>query len=582
MKNNIKAEIVAHSKRAGSGEEIITYKLTFPRIILSELNTYKMIEKNTSSCLSGSCDILCYRDNSFKTMTIKELHSLYVGGLSENFKIVSFNEDSGFVTQNIGKVFHSGVKPVYRIVFEGGVYLDCTEDHRLFMRGESENKYVTLKDFNIKREGDDISINSKLINARFFSIDLTEIYSKYKNLQVDEELSDNNIFTYSGFGSIPHVEFDLYETLSIKEIEYLGEMETYDIEVDGEYHNFIANGIVVHNSRAIPFEKMVEVVENKPFIPLVWMREHKGMQGTEYLTDPKHIEEKTNTWLAARDMAIDISRELVHDIVRVTYDDSEGYNAISNIEIPNTSLSKNYGNRLLEPWMWVTQLCTGSRESFEHLFNQRCPIYEVSYYITDPVEEDKKIQRTLGGCSKKDIINHIKENNLDTDVLSWDDIEWLKHNRGQAEIHFMDLAEKMYDALNESEPVIMKEDEWHIPFSDRPEFTPEMSLKDKIMLSCAMTARVSFTTIADNEILTLEKAKSIYTKCVQSGHNSVVSHCAKCMTDKEYRNWIKGEIEREDYIVMVPQETHGYCKNIRGFIPLRQYVEDGVELSKFK
>ena len=561
MKNNIKAEIVAHSKRAGSGEEIITYKLTFPRIILSELNTYKMIEKNTSSCLSGSCDILCYRDNSFKTMTIKELHSLYESDLYKEIKIVSFNEDSGFVTQNIGKVFHSGAKPVYRIVFEGGVYLDCTEDHRLFMRGDSENKYVTLKDFNIKREGDDISINSKLINARFFSIDLTEIYSKFKNLQVDEELSDNNIFTYSCFGNIPHVEFDLYETLSIKEIEYLGEMETYDIEVDGEYHNFIANGIVVHNSRAIPFEKMVEVVKEDPFVPLAWMREHKGMQGTEYLTDPKHIEEKTNTWLAARDMAIDISRELVHDIVRVTYDDSEGYNAISNIEIPNTSLSKNYGNRLLEPWMWVTQLCTGTRESFEHLFNQRSPIYNVE---------------GLKFTSKKEAIElypHLKD---------MTDLDWLQCNSGQAEIHFMDLAEKMYDALNESSPVIMKEDEWHIPFSDRPEFTPDLSLKDKIMLSCAMTARVSFTTIADNEILTLEKAKRIYDKCVEQGHFSVVSHCAKCMTDVEYRSWIKGEIEREDYIVAIPQETHGYCKNIRGFIPLRQYVEEGVELSKFK
>ena len=54
MKNNIKAEIVAHSKRVETGEEIITYKLTFPRIILSESNTYKQIEKNTSSCLIGS------------------------------------------------------------------------------------------------------------------------------------------------------------------------------------------------------------------------------------------------------------------------------------------------------------------------------------------------------------------------------------------------------------------------------------------------------------------------------------------------------------------------------------------------
>ena len=587
MKNNIKAEIVAHSKRAVSGEEIITYKLTFPRIILSEINTYKMIEKNTSSCLSGSCDILYYRDSSFKTMTIKELHSLYVSDLCKGFKIVSFNEDSGFVTQNIGKVFHSGVKPVYRIVFEGGVYLDCTEDHRLFMRGDSENKYVTLKDFNIKREGDDIYINSKLINAKFFSIDLTEIYSKYKNLQVDEELSDNNIFTYSGFGSIPHVEFDLYETLSIKEIEYLGEMETYDIEVDGEYHNFIANGIVVHNSRAIPFEKMVEVIETEPFIPLAWMREHKGMQGTEYLTDPKHIEEKTNTWLAARDMAIDISRDLVHDIVRVINDDSEGYNAISNIEIPNTSLSKNYGNRLLEPFMWVTQLCTGTRESFEHLFNQRCPIYEVPYYITDPVEEDKKIQRTLGGCSKKDIINHIKENNLDTDVLSWDDIEWLKHNRGQAEIHFMDLAEKMYDALNESTPDILKEGDWHIPFQEEIwKGKRAETLEDFIKMSVCLTAKISYTKIGDENTITVEKAREMYERLKNSGHWSCFGHIARCMTGGERNTWIKGELNQVEFdsrtFLKAPEEAKGFSKNLRGFIPLRQYVDDGVELSKFK
>ena len=562
MKNNIKAEIVAHSKRAETGEELITYKLTFPRIILSEVNTYKMIEKNTSSCLSGSCDILCYRDNSFKTMTIKELHSQYESDLYKEIKIVSFNEDSGFITQNIGKVFHSGVKPVYRIVFEGGVYLDCTEDHRLFMRGESENKYVTLKDFNIQREGDDISINSKLINARFFSIDLTEIYSNYKNLQVDEELSDNNIFTYSGFGSIPHVEFDLYETLSIKEIEYLGEIETYDIEVDGEYHNFIANGIVVHNSRAIPFEKMVEVVEKDPFIPLAWQLSHKGMQGTEYLTDPKHIEEKTNTWLAARDMAIDISRDLVNDIVKVIYDDSDGYNAISNIEIPNTSLSKNYGNRILEPWMWVTQLATGSRESFEHLFNQRCPIYNVE---------------GLKFTSKKEAIEsypHLKDMTY---------LDWLQCNSGQAEIHFMDLAEKMYDALNESKPDILKEGEWHIPFQEeiwngkRAE-----KIEDFIKMSVCLTAKTSYTKIGDENTITIEKAREMYERLKNSQHFSCFGHIAKCMTDKEYRTWIKGEIEREDYTVEIPQETHGYNKNLRGFLSLRQYVEDGVELSKFK
>ena len=32
------------------------------------------------------------------------------------------------------------------------------------------------------------------------------------------------------------------------------------------------------------------------------------------------------------------------------------------------------------------------------------------------------------------------------------ELDWLKLNTGQAEIHIMDLAEKIYDAVNESIP----------------------------------------------------------------------------------------------------------------------------------
>lgn len=286
MKNNIKAEIVAHSKRANTGEEIITYKLTFPRIILSEVNTYKMLEKNTSS------------------------------------------------------------------------------------------------------------------------------------------------------------------------------------------------------SRAIPFEKMVEVVEKEPFIPIAWMRSHKGMQGTEYITDPYVIELKRDIWLNARSRAIKSAKNLAsEELSYINYKrDESGVIVEEEPEyIENSTVSKQIANRLLEPWMWVTQLCTGTRESFEHLFEQRCPIYDISNEVLELAASDTETSFK----SKKDVIKRFPQ------LLKKDDLWWLQHNKGQAEIHFMDLAEKMYDALNESTPVIMNEGEWHIPFSDKPEFTPEMSLKDKIMLSCAMTARVS-------------------------------------------------------------------------------------------
>ena len=41
------------------------------------------------------------------------------------------------------------------------------------------------------------------------------------------------------------------------------------------------------SSRAIPFKKMVQQVLDKPFIPIAFQKDHKGMQGTKYLDSTK-------------------------------------------------------------------------------------------------------------------------------------------------------------------------------------------------------------------------------------------------------------------------------------------------------
>lgn len=203
------------------------------------------------------------------------------------------------------------------------------------------------------------------------------------------------------------------------------------------------------SSRAIKFEKMVEVVEKEPFIPIFWAKPHKGMQGNDYYTDPVIIECKIKRWLEARDAAVLASKNLDIDIIStkkyVCKDirdviEGDNYEIVSS-EFYNPT-SKQLKNRLLEPFMWVTQLVTGSRESFEHLFEQRCPIYKVE---------------NLEFFSKKDVIK------LFPSFKDRTELEWLQCNKGQAEIHFMDLAEKMYDALSESEPDILKGGDWHIP-----------------------------------------------------------------------------------------------------------------------
>ena len=63
------------------------------------------------------------------------------------------------------------------------------------------------------------------------------------------------------------------------------------------------------SSRAIPFAKMVKDIEEDPFIPIAWQRDHKGMQGTEYLNG-EEVERAELQWIQASKNAINSARML--------------------------------------------------------------------------------------------------------------------------------------------------------------------------------------------------------------------------------------------------------------------------------
>lgn len=107
------------------------------------------------------------------------------------------------------------------------------------------------------------------------------------------------------------------------------------------------------SSRAIPFEKMVKSVQENPFIPIAWQKDHKGMQGKEYLTDELSINFATSNWLTARDWAIKSASALNST--------DNGYEAVT----------KQLCNRLLEPFMWHTVIITSGKEGLENFFNLR-------------------------------------------------------------------------------------------------------------------------------------------------------------------------------------------------------------------
>lgn len=69
------------------------------------------------------------------------------------------------------------------------------------------------------------------------------------------------------------------------------------------------------------------------------------------------------------------------------------------------------------------------------------------------------------------------------------DLEWLQINKGQAEIHMMMLSEKIYDCIQESVPLQLKENQWHTPFEDKiNELYPNLTLEKKIKVSVRYVA----------------------------------------------------------------------------------------------
>jgi len=361
------------------------------------------------------------------------------------------------------------------------------------------------------------------------------------------------------------------------------------------------------SSRAIPFEKMLKMVVEDPFIPIAFQKDHKGMQGTEYLDPNKKI-----SWNEIFPIIIEaIKRNFYNketnelnpewgDILVIFnstvtplfipmerhggYTPIEWWLKVRDLVVSSALLmsimgvSKQLCNRLLEPFMWHTALLTATE--FDNFFELRCPKY------LDPSGESFK--------SKKDYRTSSKwscwEGNED-DVTGW-----LECDDSQAEIHIQALAEAMWDAMNESTPKELKAGEWHIPFGDKfdiqafeanegIEVPLEQILSLKLKISTARCARLSYMTF-DGEV-DYKKDIELHDRLLESRHMSPFEHCAVAMSDTEYELFVKGrgktyrsgewetyDSDKPDYQLHFKPEDKGWCNNFKGFIPYRYLIEN--------
>lgn len=251
------------------------------------------------------------------------------------------------------------------------------------------------------------------------------------------------------------------------------------------------------SSRAIPTNKLLQAVIDHPFVPEEVYKNQSGMQGSELL-DVADLLSFQAWWRKQGRITVGLVREQM-----------EKYN-----------IHKQTVNRLLEPWLWTTIVCSGT---------------EWSNFFA-----------------------------LRTDAA--------------AQPEFRTIARMMYDAYCESTPQLLHPGNWHLPFTDQYTdaeienymiengYDPDCPIGQwlgeiqvlKRQVSAGRCAAVSYDNLENNERQAIPEVLARYAKLMGGD----LKHSSPC--------------EHQGTPVEDPEHISG---NFRGWDQLRKYISNETILN---
>lgn len=310
-------------------------------------------------------------------------------------KIRQLNEYTNKIENtNITNVFYSGEKEVFEIIV-GNTRLVGSKDHKILTLDgwKTIEQLVPNKDFIIT------SKFGKLEQDLLDPIRLKKIDGKWKSTYLNQvrnqvlEIQQNQCYDCAcALANIKHelhhivpvlkdssLTFDVQNIAALcvechhkrhsvqgwqggtylyghpvllESVTSLGVQDTYDLSVAGQYENFIANGIVTHNSRnasssrAIPVDRILADIENDPATFVEWGLNQAGMQA--------HNVADEFTARAGQEVWLEMMRSVM-DGVRT---------------LQGMGFHKQIVNRALEPWSHISVVVTAT--DWDNFFGLRC------------------------------------------------------------------------------------------------------------------------------------------------------------------------------------------------------------------
>lgn len=420
-----------------NGDRLITVETKFWRPMLPEVNTHRVF------CLAGDA-ILSFEGYGLKVapsgltqMTIAEFVKRWKedSSILSKMRIRQVNETTMEVqTSTVADCIESGEKEVYVVRLESGRSVAGSKDHRVLTSGG----WKAIKDLVV---GEDECVYrpeaSRFSNTPFVS------RTKAK---------------------------ETAKTSPVASVELRNIEQTYDLTIDGEFPNFLANDIVVHNSRnsassrARPLIKKLSPISEVnilgtlqeaiecPVYPSYWLQEKPGMSGGDTLSEEDERRAR-KLFVDANKSVTGLIEEYLEEVKSKWGDNHREH-----------TLHKSAINRLIEPYLSHTAVITSTE--WANFFDQRI------------------------------------------------------HPDAQGEMY--DIAVAIRHAIDTSTPKKIGYGEFHLPYIRPSEV--KLSTSDKIRLSVARCARTSF--LNHNGTTSIKADLGLFDRLIQDKHYSPTEHIA--------------------------------------------------------
>lgn len=308
-------------------DNLYTFELEYPRFIHSEFMTHRCLTADTVLTFdlpSGSKGSKCkvyqmtlgdfwdkWENGSFPHATRGGGVCRYdMKGRLNKMRLRSVDEATMEVTHTtVADCWKVGVKPVYKIT-AGDFSVTCTADHLIL----TDSGWKELQDIAVGRD----------------KVYCNECHKISHSQQGWQGASQCNLMA-----------------VVVDSIEYVGEEEVFDISVSSDYHNFLANGITVHNcfsrnassSRAVPVERTIQNILNDPWVPSDVYKNCKGMQGKDIVNEDDY-DIFCEEWQDAAFKAIEVAHKMI-----------------------DNGFHKQHINRILEPFTKIKVIVTATEWS---------------------------------------------------------------------------------------------------------------------------------------------------------------------------------------------------------------------------